>query len=212
MGIARSTYYDCPEKRADDTAIVEAMFAICDEFEFYGYRRVGAALRQQGIVVNHKKIRRLMREHGLQPKIRRRFVATTDSDHGGPIFPNLAKDLVPSGPNQLWVCDITYVAVSGRFIYVAIILDAWSRLIVGYAIGRSIDARLTVAALKTAIDRRKPPPGCVHHSDRGAQGGFKRLSQHLNEGGCDGHSKATITPFWTSAFAVTGTAASRAAI
>ena len=162
MGIARSTYYDCPEKRADDTAIVEAMFAICDEFEFYGYRRVGAALRQQGIVVNHKKIRRLMREHGLQPKIRRRFAATTDSDHDGPIFPNLAKDLVPSGPNQLWVCDITYVAVSGRFIYVAIILDAWSRLIVGYAIGRSIDARLTVAALKTAIDRRKPPPGCIH--------------------------------------------------
>ena len=160
MGIARSTYYDCPEKRADDTAIVEAMFAICDAFEFYGYRRVGAALRQQGLVVNHKKIRRLMREHGLQPKIRRRFAATTDSDHDGPIFPNLAKDLVPSGPNQLWVCDITYVAVSGRFIYVAIILDAWSRLIVGYAIGRSIDARLTVAALKTAIDRRKPPTAC----------------------------------------------------
>ncbi|MER9390228.1 IS3 family transposase [Mesorhizobium sp. M0435] len=76
-----------PEKRADDTAIVEAMFAICDEFEFYGYSRVGAALRQQGLVVNHKKIRRLVREHGLQPKIKRRFVATTDSDHDGPIFP-----------------------------------------------------------------------------------------------------------------------------
>lgn len=111
MGIARSTYYDRPEKRADDTAIVEAMFAICDEFEFYGYRRVGAALRQQGIVVNHKKIRRLMREHDLQPRIKRRFVATTDSGHGGPIFPNLAKDIVPSGPNQLWLSDITYVAL-----------------------------------------------------------------------------------------------------
>jgi len=111
MGIARSTYYDRPERTADDTAIVEAMFAICDAFEAYGHRRVGAALRQQGLVVNHKKIRRLMREHDLQPRIRRRFIATTDSDHSGPIFPNLAKDLVPSGPNQLWVCDITYVAL-----------------------------------------------------------------------------------------------------
>lgn len=169
MGIARSTYYDHPEKPADDTAIVEAMFTICDEFEFYGYRRVGAALRQQGIVVNHKKIRRLMREHDLQPRIRRRFVATTDSNHDGPIFPNLAKDIAPTRPNQLWVSDITYVALPTRFIYVAVILDAWSRLIVGYAIGRSIDARLTVAAVRTAIDRRKPPPGCIHHSDRGSQ-------------------------------------------
>ncbi|WP_353642707.1 IS3 family transposase [Mesorhizobium sp. WSM2239] len=168
MGTARSTYYDRPEKRADDTAIVEAMFAICDEFEFYGYRRVGAALRQQGVVVNNKKIRRLMCEHGLQPKNRWRFIATTDSDHGGPIFPNLAQDIVPTGPNQLWVSDITYVALPTRFVYVAIVLDAWSRLIVGYAIGRSIDARLTVAALKAAIEQRMPPAGCIHHSDRGS--------------------------------------------
>jgi len=169
MGIARSTYYDHPGAAVDDTAIVEAMFTICDEFEFYGYRRVGAALRQQGMVVNSKKLRRLMREHDLQPRIRRRFVATTDSNHDGPIFPNLATDTVPTGPNQLWVSDITYVALPCHFIYVAVILDAWSRLIVGYAIGRSIDARLTVAALKAAIERRKPPPGCIHHSDRGSQ-------------------------------------------
>jgi putative transposase len=169
MGIARSTYYDPPERAADDTAIVEAMFAICDEFEFYGYRRVGAALRQQGMAVNSKKIRRLMREHGLQPRLRRRFIVTTDSNHGGPIFPNLAREFVVTGPNQLWVSDITYVALPTRFVYVAVILDAWSRLIVGYAIGRSIDARLTVAALKTAIERRRPPVGCIHHSDRGSQ-------------------------------------------
>jgi putative transposase len=87
MGIARSTYYDRPERAADDTAIVEAIFAVCDDFECYGYRRVGAALRQQGLVVNAKKIRRLMREHDLQPKVRRRFVSTTDSDHDGPISP-----------------------------------------------------------------------------------------------------------------------------
>ena len=79
---------------------------------------------------------------------------------------NLAKGIAPSGPNQLWVSDITYVALPTRFVYVAVLLDAWSRLIVGYAIGRSIDARLTVAALRAAIDRRKPPPGCIHNSDR----------------------------------------------
>jgi putative transposase len=96
-------------------------------------------------------------------------VATTDSDHGGPIFPNRADELAVDRPNQLWVSDITYVAVAGGFVYVAVILDAWSRAVVGYAISRSIDARLTVAALRAALDRRKPPAGCVHHSDRGSQ-------------------------------------------
>ena len=169
MDIARSTHYDKPELAVDDTGIVEAIAAICDEFEAYGYRRVRAALRHQGIIVNHKKIRRLMREHDLQPRIRRRYVATTDSDHDGPIFPNRAKDMILDGPNQLWVSDITYVAIAAGFVYVAVILDAWSRRVVGYAIARSIDARLTVAALKVAIERRKPPSGCVHHSDRGSQ-------------------------------------------
>jgi len=169
MGLARSTYYDASPANRDDTAIVEAMGAICDEFEYYGWRRVQVALRHQGMVVNHKKIRRLMREHDLQPRIRRRYVATTDSDHDQPIFPNRTRDMVVDGPDQLWVADITYVGVVAGFVYVAVILDAWSRRVVGYAISRSIDARLTVAALKAAIECRKPPAGCVHHSDRGSQ-------------------------------------------
>jgi putative transposase len=169
MGIARSTYYDAPLSIHDDTAIVEAIGAICDEFEHYGWRRVRAALRHQGMLVNHKKIRRLMREHDLQPRMRRRFVATTDSDHDDPIFPNRVNGMIIDGPNQLWVADITYVAIFAGFVYVAVILDAWSRRVVGYAISRSIDARLTVAALEAAIARRKPPAGCVHHSDRGSQ-------------------------------------------
>ena len=106
-----------------------------------------------------------MREHDLQPRRRKRFVATTDSDHDGPIFPNLAKDVTADGPNQLWVADITYVAIAVGFVYVAVILDAWSRRVVGYAISRSIDARLTIAALKAAIRSRRPPAGCIHHSD-----------------------------------------------
>ena len=169
MGIARSTFYDRPAMRFDDTALVERMVAISDSFEAYGYRRMQAALRQQGLVVNHKKLRRLMREHDLQPRLRRRFVATTDGDHELPIFPNLAGEMVPDGPNQLWVADITYIAIPTGFVYVAVILDAWSRKVVGYAIARSIDVRLTLAALRSAIEKRKPPPGCIHHTDRGSQ-------------------------------------------
>ena len=169
MAISRSTYYAAPASATDDTAIVVAIAAICDEFEYYGWRRVQAALRQQGMIVNHKKIKRLMREHDLQPRMRRRYVATTDSDHDQPIFPNRAKDITVDGPDQLWVSDITYVAIASGFVYVSVILDAWSRRVVGYAISRSIDVRLTLAALNAAIDNRKPPPGCVHHSDRGSQ-------------------------------------------
>ena len=166
MGIARSTFYDRPNAGADDATVVAQMKAICDEFETYGYRRIGAELRHRGLVVNAKKVRRLMREHALNPKRRRRFIATTDSDHNDPICPNLAASMTLDGPNQLWVADITYVTITTSFAYLAVILDAWSRRVVGYAISRSIDARLAVAALKAAINARNPPRGCVHHSDR----------------------------------------------
>ena len=139
MGLARSTFYDSPASTPPGD-LLGRIGAICDEFECYGYRRVGAALRHQGVVVNSKKLRRLMREHDLQPKRRRRYVATTDSDHAGPIFPDLAKDIIPERPNQLWVADLTYVAIPGGFVYLAAILDAWSRKVVGYAISRSMDA------------------------------------------------------------------------
>ncbi len=103
MGIGRSTFYDTP----DDTTVVAEIKTICDEFEAYGYRRVGAELRHRGMVVNAKKIRRLMREHALNPKRRRRSIATTDSDHNYPIFPNLANNMSLDGPNQLWVADLS---------------------------------------------------------------------------------------------------------
>ena len=195
MGISRTTFYDQPCSAADDTAIVEAIAAICDEFEHYGWRRVRAALRQQGMIVNHKKIRRLMREHDLQPRLRRRFTATTDSDHDQPIFPNLAKDILPDGPDQLWAADITYVAIIGGFVYVAIILDAWSRRVVGYAISRSIDARLTLAALAVAVEGRRPPSGCVHHSDRGSQYAATAYREHLDAHGLVGSMGRRGNPY-----------------
>ena len=169
MGLSRSTFYDTPTAVLNSGEVLARIGAICDEFECYGYRRVGAALRHQGIAVNSKKLRRLMREHDLQPKRRRRYVVTTDSDHASPIFRDLAKAVVPDRPNQLWVADLTYIAIPGSFVYLAAILDAWSRKVVGYAISRSMDARIAVAALKAAIRNRNPPKGCIHHSDRGSQ-------------------------------------------
>jgi len=114
MGIARSTFYDRPDAGADDATVVAQMKAICDEFETYGYRRVGAELRHRGMVVNAKRVRRLMREYALNPKRRRRFIATTDSDHNCPICPNLANGMTLTGPNQLWVADITLCRHHGQ--------------------------------------------------------------------------------------------------
>jgi len=195
MGLPRSTFYDAPATKVDDAQIVARITTICEEFEAYGYRRVGAELRHQGLVVNAKKVRRLMREHELQPKRRRRFVATTDSDHGYPIFPNLAKDMAIDGPNQLWVADITYITIATGFIYLAAILDAWSRRVVGYAISRSIDARLALAALKAAIHARRPAKGCVHHSDRGSQYASQIYRQLLAEQGLVGSMGRRGNPY-----------------
>lgn len=182
MGISRSTYYDVPSARVGDIELLTAIRAISDEFEAYGWRRVRAALHHQGVLANHKRIKRLMREHDLQPRRRRRYIATTDSDHDQPVFPDRTKAIALDGPDQLWVADLTYVTIIGGFAYVAIILDAWSRRVVGYAIGRSIEARLAVAALKVAVERRRPTAGLVHHSDRGSQyaSGIYRglLAQH----------------------------------
>lgn len=117
MGIARSTYYHAPAPRVGDAALLTAITAICDEFEAYGWCRVRAALRHQGVIANHKRIKRLMREHDLQPRRRRRYVATTNSDHDQPIFPDRATKLNLTGPDPLWVADLTYVAITGGFVY-----------------------------------------------------------------------------------------------
>ena len=195
MGIARSTCYHAPKGFADGTALVETMHAIKDEFETYGWRRMQAALRHRGWVVNHKKIRRLMREHAMHPPCRRRFVATTDSDHDEPVFPDRSRDCEVDGPNQLWVADLTYIAILGGFVYLAAIMDAWSRRIVGYALGRRIDARLTLAALTTAIENRNPPPGCIHHSDRGSQYAAQAYRALLSEHGLVGSMARRGNPY-----------------
>jgi putative transposase len=169
MGVARSSCYAVPAAKPDETALLAEIAAICAAFPAYGYRRVGAELRHRGRVVNAKKLRRILREQGLNPRQRRRRVATTMSNHGGPIFPNLAKGFEVNGPDGLWVADITFVAIAAGFVYLAVVLDAWSRRVVGYALDRHLDARLTTAALQAALLARRPLPGCVFHSDRGVQ-------------------------------------------
>ena len=174
MSLAPSTYYyraraKSAEAIAAEARLVARIHAICAEFPRYGYRRVTAQLKAEGERVNHKRVSRIMREQDLRVRPKRRFVTTTDSDHDGPIFPDLAKDLAPTGPDQLWVADLTYIRVLSGFVYLAVILDAWSRRVVGWALSRRIDAELAVAALDAASAAREPPPGCVHHSDRGSQ-------------------------------------------
>ena len=135
----------------------------------YGYRRVTAELRRRGMVVNHKRVLRLMREDNLLAIRRRKYVLTTDSQHEQPVYMNLAARLTLSGMNQLWVADLTYIRLRVEFVYLAVILDRYSRKVIGWALDRTLTARVAVQALRQAIARRAPPPGLVHHSDQGIQ-------------------------------------------
>jgi transposase InsO family protein len=135
----------------------------------YGYRRITAELRHRGFEANHKRVLRLMKEDDLLSLRPRKFVATTDSQHKLDVYLNLARRMKLNGINQLWVADITYIRLRLEFVYLALILDAFSRKIVGWALGRSLASALPIQALQQALAQRQPPPGLVHHSDRGLQ-------------------------------------------
>lgn len=139
------------------------------EWPTYGSRRITAELRRCGLPVNRKRVQRLMREDNLLCLRKRRFVATTNSAHGLKVYPNLAAALVVSGINQLWRADITYIRLLEEFIYLAVVLDAFSRRVIGWALDSTLEAKLAVAALTMALQRRRPAPGLVHHSDQGVQ-------------------------------------------
>ena len=139
------------------------------EWPCYGWRRVTAELRRRGWTVNHKRVRRLMRQDNLLCLRRRKFVVTTDSDHDRPVYPNLAGEMAVTGLNQLWVADITYIRLETEFVYLAVVLDAYSRRVIGWALDRTLEDDLTLAALRMALRQRSPAPGLVHHSDRGIQ-------------------------------------------
>lgn len=196
MGLARSTSYYRPggRRRADECLVGARIEAICERYAAYGYRRVTHQLRREGLLVNHKRVARIMRERGLKAEPPRRFVVTSDGAAVAP-FPNLARGFRPGGPNQLWVADLTYLRIAVGFVYLAAILDAWSRRVVGYAIARHMDARLTLAALRAAIAARQPPPGCLHHSDRGSQYDAAAYRQLLEQHGLVGSMSRRGNPY-----------------
>ena len=173
MALPRSTYYyrpvDSASKLREDADLRDRMEQLALRFPRYGYRRMTAQLRRDGLKVNHKRVLRIMRESDLLCKKRRGFVSTTDSDHAHRVYPNLYRNRVPTTINRVWVADITYIRLATDFVYLAAVLDACSRKVVGWSLSRRIDADLTCAALKMAITSRRPLPGCIHHSDRGVQ-------------------------------------------
>ena len=172
LGVPRASFYR-PQPAISEgdwvRSIVNSIENMILTFTGYGYRRVWAQLGKDGHQIGQRTVRRLMKEHSLLCQIKRRWTRTTDSAHGLRCYPNLAKGMETTSRNQLWVSDITYIRLPSGFCYLAVILDAHSRKAVAWHLSRSIDARLVLTCLKKAVDERKPPPGWVHHSDRGVQ-------------------------------------------
>ena len=172
-GVSRAGFYRSLQEEMpaeEDMAVRSAIQQIVVEHRRrYGYRRISAELRRRGMLVNHKRVLRIIREDNLLAVQPRAFVVTTDSDHEFEVYLNLAGRMKLTGMNQLWVADITYIRLKKEFVYLAVILDAFSRKVVGWALDRTLASRLPIAALEQAIAQRQPPPGLVHHSDRGVQ-------------------------------------------
>ena len=170
--LSRATYYRwrAAEPVSDPDVELRAQIqAMAVEMPAYGYRRITHELRRQGVVVNHKRVLRLMRKDNLLCLRTRSFVRTTDSAHDYVVYPNLLPELTVSGLDQLWVADITYVRLQHDFVYLAVLLDAYSRRCIGWALDRYLEAELALAALRMALATRPIRPGLVHHSDRGVQ-------------------------------------------
>ena len=168
--VSRSWYYDRQRRvPRDDTALQDEIEKIVVEFAGYGYRRVTRELERRGHVANHKRVLRIMREKSWLCRLQRRSRRTTMSDHGLPVFPNLLKDAAITGLNQVWVADITYIRLPAEFVFLAAILDAHSRKVIGWNLSRRLDVSLSLTALECALARRQIPPGVIHHSDQGVQ-------------------------------------------
>lgn len=176
MNLPRSTYYyrakePLVTQQKADADLLDVIETITVEWPKYGYRRVTEELLDTyKMRVNHKRVSRIMRENSLQCRVKKKWwIQTTDSNHRFRIYPNRIRKLKIKRINQVWVADITYIRLETEFVYLAVIMDLYSRRIIGWAISRSLQADLVCAALKMAIEERKPPKGCIHHSDRGVQ-------------------------------------------
>jgi putative transposase len=186
MKLPRSSYYYTPTasiwKDKQDADLRDRIEQIVCEFAGYGYRRVTKQLHREGVQVNHKKVLRIMRESSLLCAVKCSYKRTTNSQHPYPRYPNLLKDTIVTGINQVWVADITYIRIATSFVYLAVVLDSYSRKAVGYALSDRLETGLTLTALRMAVADRHPLPGCIHHSDQGVQYAsceyVKELKQH----------------------------------
>jgi transposase InsO family protein len=171
--VSRASYYrfdENAEAGADaDMDLRDAIQRIALEWPSYGRRRITQELRRRGWAVNWKRIYRLMREDNLLCVRKRKFVVTTDSNHGRKVYPNLARQMVLTDVDQLWRADITYIRLREEFVFLAVVLDAYSRRVIGWALDRTLEDELTLRALRMALSQRVVEPGLVHHSDRGSQ-------------------------------------------
>lgn len=172
-GVSRAGYYRYLQKSEPKEEEMEVRIVVQEivltHHRHYGYRRVTAELHRRGMVVNHKRVLRIMRSDNLLAVRYRKFVLTTDSRHDYEVYLNVAARMKVTGVNQLWVADLTYIRLQTEFVYLAVVIDRFSRKVIGWSVDRTLAARITVAALQLAIDRRQPPPGLVHHSDQGIQ-------------------------------------------
>jgi transposase InsO family protein len=171
--VSRAGFYrlrGAPPRAVDaDVELRDEIQRIALESPSYGWPRITAELKRRGWEVNHKRVYRIMREDNLLCLRRRKFVVTTNSKHDLPVYPNLAREMALTGINQLWIADITYIRLETEFVYLAVILDAYSRRVIGWALDGSLQDSLTLAALRMALGQRIAEPGLVHHSDRGVQ-------------------------------------------
>lgn len=185
-GVSRASFYrnwEAQEPSAAEMAFRDAIQRAAVGHRYYGYRRIAALMQRQGFTVSPKKVRRLMHEDNLMAIRRRRFVLTTDSRHCFRVHPNLAQDLELTTINQLWVADLTYIRLAGEFVYLAVVLDAYSRRVIGWALARAMTGDLALQALEKAIFERQPRAGLVHHSDQGAQYASQRYVDRLESFG-----------------------------
>lgn len=191
MSISPSTFYYKPKKSRtqrdfEDAQIREKIEEIQTDFLYAGYRTVRTYLfRRTGRWYNYKKIRRIMNKYGLQAQVRKRFIKTTDSKHGFPVYQNLISGKTITGINQVWVADITYIRIATGFVYLAVILDIYSRRVIGWALSKTLTHTFALKALKVAIEKRKPSPGLIHHSDQGVQYACAKYVEKLKENGIE---------------------------
>lgn len=187
-GVSRAGFYRWrhrPEAVDADLDLRDEIQRIALEWPCYGRRRITAELRRRGWGANHKRVWRIMREDNLLCLRKRKFAVTTESDHDLPVAENLARAMVLTGIDQLWIADITYIRLELEFVYLAVLLDAYSRRVIGWALDRTLRAELTLAALQMALERRLPTPGWVHHSDQGVQyAGQDYVARVREHGGC----------------------------